>query len=362
MVKSFTTKKRIKIFGDLDFQCVLIFALALFGSSRSEADTQAGLEDEARAVHHQGKGDSEDECETHVFMALMDLSALNIGGAISNGYHAYGNYLNSQKMNNLGGQAKGLNKGMDSLVNTMQRAGAELSAKGVNRGATDVSGSSKFVPNDRLYQGELGKVAAEFEQRSGMKREEVLAHLKDAHDHGYRWDDPNLASQMEARYNQFAARIPNADFRAGLEKAAEIGRAYPKDTQEKFIGQATDLYNRYFGDTNPATAEAQKQLLAKIESQGTASSSSESSSLPQREKNISTQASDLRKPASVIAGVVAKSKDVGLFIGLNVDSKSAIADYFQDANIGLTEESIFDRVNKKYRSIYKSAKNTSKGE
>ncbi|MGZ3704836.1 MAG: hypothetical protein ACXWP1_02405, partial [Bdellovibrionota bacterium] len=239
MGKGLSTRNRLGMQA-LAASLAVSFATPAFAKNYDYSGTEINQKDAggyASNNYWNGSGDSKDEGVRNLTRALNHLAALDIGGAIHYGYKGYGNYINSQTMDDLD-TASWKKKGtMDSLAgNILSGTSGANGASGItgggdppsqlgpesqnahpHAGSGGASDSSVTAPShtlanmDRsfLYRGETGEVASEFEKKSGMSREELFNQLAAAEASGLSWDDPNVADKMEARYQAFIAKIPN---------------------------------------------------------------------------------------------------------------------------------------------------------
>ena len=310
-----------------------------------------------------GSGDSKDEGVRNGMRALNRLAALDIGGAIHYGYKGYGNYTNSQTMDDLD-SATWKNKGsMDSLSGNLlsgtsggsgitggdtptsmgpEQANAHLPGDS-NTSGTSNSGASSISSHtlssmDRsfLYRGETGDVAAEFEKKSGMSREELFNQMAAAEASGLSWDDPNVMDKMESRYQAFIARIPNKEYRGNIEKMHSLFNL-AKKTQ--FLEEAAAFYKK----TRWGDGSAQKQA-------GNGDATGESSAISADQGGAS--GSGGREPASLLAAQnntdekpKLSKEQMGMYLGLEGTHGDDLKDL-----IG-SEDSIFHVVSKRYRKL-----------
>lgn len=278
-----------------------------------------------------GSGDSKDEGVRNAMRALNHLAALDIGGAFHYGYKGYGNYINSQRMDDLDSRSWKNKDALNSVNN------------GMIHGAS-APHPHKLSDMDKsfLYRGETGDVAAEFEKRSGMSREEFFDHLAAAEDSGLSWDDPNVVSKMEQRFQTFVARIPNQEYRANLEKAQSMISLAKKVS---LLEEGLSFYKKMrwgdgasqvaAGETNGNAPEA---LVA-----GPEASTSEASRNPASESSPSR----LLTPPNPNEGMPKLAKDqMGMYLGLEGTHADELGDIM--ANV---DETIFHLISKRYRKL-----------
>lgn len=156
-----------------------------------------------------GSDESLQQSTGYAMTALMDLSNLNIQGAVNNGMTAYGKYRNSETLDKLGDQ-------------NVRNAGAlsSVGSEAPSRAPT-VTTFRRLDPSF-LQKGKFAEVAAEFEKRSGMKRETFLNQLADVSEKKISRKDPQLVDKVVGRFESFISKIPNKDFRGNLQKGVKM--------------------------------------------------------------------------------------------------------------------------------------------
>lgn len=319
------------------------FAL-LFSAPAAAEVNQATAQGNAANVNHRGSDDDLDEATTNGMQALMNLASLNIPGAFSKGYEAYGNYINSQKLDELEAKTKNLKNSMTSV--TAGAVGANDKNKGVAGvdSRSEVTGTTTFsrLSPDFLYQGKAAAVAEEFEKRTGMKREEFLMHLGSATDAKLNFDDPDLMNKLEQRYQAFKARVTNKDFRDGLEKVEGL---FPQALRQKALSEIQSLYvgarngkdDARLASSSAGAASTAPIVVADRTEMPAAPAVGEA---PKIESN--------RAPASEKA--TPTGEKLGMFIGLQGNS-DALKDFFASSAAAGNEDSIFKIVSLRYRKL-----------
>jgi hypothetical protein len=314
-----------------------------------------------------GSGDSKDEGVRNAYRALNRLASLDIGGAIHYGYKGYGNYINSQRMDDLD-TLSWKNKGsMDSYaaapvsgrstVTGTPGSGDTPSQVGPEREAAHVGpegrAASKGLSNlDRsfLYRGETGEAAAEFERRSGMNREALFNELVAAEASGLSWDDPNLMDRMESRYKAFVQKIPNQEYRANIEKMHDM---FSLAKKAQVFEEGAAFYKKMrWGDGGDKVAAAAAGPESKVTGEGAAADASGEGKgdVAGAERNPASDSA----PAAVTAAqaktddpkVASLTKDqMGMYLGLDGTKGDELKDFLGQ------EDSIFHVVSKRYRKL-----------
>ena len=278
----------------------------------------------------------------------MSLASLNIPGAFHYGYTAYGQYNNSQELDDLKART-------NSLKNSMASNGAKplgTDNSGISGGAPGQNTFSR-LNSEFLYKGEAANVAAEWEKRTGMRREEFLQQLASASESGLFWDDPNLMQKLEQRYQAFKAKVTNKDFLASMEK---IEGMYPSAARNKLLAQAYEKYQEF--KKTPFQGGAESKIA---EAPVAADTKNDAKAVVAETKTINapTAALNSREPASDQINMKDK---LGSFIGVDSEKDKAFDELMQGAKSAqpIDNESIFQRVSNKYRLIFagfqKSAK------
>jgi hypothetical protein len=210
-------------------------------------------------------------------------------------------------------------------------------------------GSGKMMDMDRtfLYRGETGEVAAEFEKRSGMSREEFFNQIAAAADSGLSFDDPNLMDKMEKRYQSFVDRIPNQEYKSNLEKAHSM-LSLVKKTQ--FLQELAGHYvkNRWGAGEDP-------QQTAKGEANGKGSAVTAASGGAEKsngaDRGPASEALPLARLARIDDNTPKLSKDqMGMYLGLEGSHSDELRDVMGSL-LGADSDSIFRLVSKRYRKL-----------
>jgi hypothetical protein len=315
-----------------------------------------------------GSDDSIDEATNNAMKAFMNLAALNIPGAISKGYQAYGNYLNSEKMDDLEARSKANRGSMTSIVNNIMSAGQSKGASGGEGNQSGVSGKVySQMDTGFLYKGETAETAAEFEKKTGMKREDFFKHMAAGLDSHPTWDDPNLVQKLEAHFNNFKNAVPNKEFRDGLQAAQD---SIPNFARNKIMGEIAGFYADATKGWNKATdktmlAQSNVSAAGPADNRAPASADGAAAATPAGGGAVAgtgaSQAPALPAAAEKIAASVASGKSMsapsrdvdGVFIGLRTgDSAGAIKDFLSSpTSLASEQETLFKTVSKRYRLL-----------
>jgi len=194
----------------LTFICITAGSKAFANLTQEEAVYQASL------VQKQGSDASLKQSTTSAMRGLMDLSEQKRASAIQHGYKAYGQFVNSEDMDymNLKNQLTYYKLHTENILNSKagsaSRAPLEIVKTTYNR-----------LDTQFLREGEAGKVADEFEKKSGMKRDQFLKIMARASESTISPSDPKLVDKVISRFEGFVKEIPNAEFRQGIEKSIQ---------------------------------------------------------------------------------------------------------------------------------------------
>jgi hypothetical protein len=218
---------------------------------------------------------------------------------------------------------------------------------GVKSGSGEASTVTSFsrLKSDFLYKGEAAAVADEFEKRTGMKRDEFLMHLGSATDARLNFDDPQLMSKLEQRFQAFKARVTNKEFRAGLDKAESF---FPQPVREKLLGEIQSFYVNSWKNDKPGGTALASAAAIPPSNESVADNAPSTTAAPDADNTKETP--KFRTLASESKPTPASGEKLGLFIGLNNNS-DALKDLFQSAGIDADEDSIFKIVSLRYRKL-----------
>jgi hypothetical protein len=318
--------------------------------------------------YYNGSGDSKDEGVRNAMRALNRLASLDIGGAIHYGYKGYGNYTNSQRMDDLD-SAAWRNKGtMDSAAAALlsgssggSGTGGDYAStigpeqdpahlrngggrKGIN-GASGISKSHMLSDMDRgfLYRGETGEVAAEFEKKSGMSRETFFNELAATEASGLSWDDPNVMDKMESRYRDFVQKIPNKDYRANIEKMHDMFNLAKKS---QLLEEAAAFYkNARWGNGGDKLAKQAKDARDAAKLAEATPLQSGSASDGDRSPASEAPVSALAKGEDGAKLPKLTKEQMGMYLGLEGTHGDELKDFIGQ------EDTIFRVVSKRYRKL-----------
>ncbi len=301
----------------------LAFAMAISTSTFANDVTQNTSFQTTDVTNRQASDQSLQHSTSYAMTALMDLGNLNVPSAVNNGMTAYGKYRNSETLDRLGDQ----NAYRSSALSSAGSAAPAVMRK------TDTT--FRRLDPSFLRQGKFNEVASEFEKRSGMKRETFLNQMSEISEKKIKRSDPQLVDKVIGRFESFISKIPNADFRANLEKGVKM---VPESVRTGIISKAVQ---KFANPMNAATSAAGNELPI---------TPAENKAAPVAAEKVETPvvAEAPMEPAAPVADLSASSRAPAAAD----DGKNPLGNIIQAAiDTQETEVSIFQQVSKKYRSL-----------
>ena len=230
----------------------LSFTLTL--TSAHADPSQLRYQVDAAELHDRASDLSMESATGHAMVAVVNLAAMNIGGAVSNGYAAYGNYRNSEGLDtatdrniraahsyeSLSGTGAGTAK--FEVAHKTTAAAPEAEEKTGAKRTTFRRLNRKF-----LREGKMNEIAAEFEAKSGMSRDQFFDALATISEQKISAKDPEVVEKAIGRFRAFIELVPNPEFKAGLAKALD---SVPDTVQKGFVAQAISKAINFVADGN----------------------------------------------------------------------------------------------------------------
>jgi hypothetical protein len=339
--------------------------LSLFFSSPSHSNAlnQNAANEAAARTQRRGSDQSMVASNNSAMRAVMNLATLNIPGAFSNGYRAYGEYINSEKLDslearNLKEQSKYTTLGVKRNTPNSGGPGSLPSGSGGSSAVKALAPSAQ-APNaggttfsrldpSFLYEGETDGVAAEFEKKSGMKRETFLKHIASATDSDIHWNDPNLMAKLEARFQAFVADVPNPEFRSGLQRAASL---FPSGARIEVLQKLAGFYqdaNKSWNGSDGSSQLAEKNLSSGKLDMGLNADNDRSPASQEGHVVAATSSLPAESSSTEALTKANPARGASLYIGLRADAQTTLQDFLPSDQ---KEESIFQIINKKYRQL-----------
>lgn len=295
-------------------------ALLLIQNAWSEEVTQNTSFQTVDVTNRKASDASLQHSTSFAMTALLDLGNLNIPSAVNNGMTAYGKYRNSETLDRLGDE----NTYRSSILSS---AGTETPVFK----KTDTT--FRRLDPSFLRQGKFNEVASEFEKRSGMKRETFLTQLSDVSEKKIRRSDPQLVDKVVGRFESFISKIPNADFRANLEKGVKM---VPESVRSGIIAKAVQKFATPAGPTSP---EPPTTPVVAQEEKAPANVS------PETVAALEAPAAPVTPSAPEVSPVPSREPS-------STDGKNPLGNIIQAAiDTQENEISIFQQITKKYRSL-----------
>ncbi len=214
------------------------------------AITQAEALAEAAAVNRSGSDQSLQNSTTSAMRAMLELNNQNRPGAVKNGYQAFGEFRTSEDLDAV--RMENRIRQIDLFTNNVS-IHTPVPSWAKNREVYTTT-FARLDPKF-LHKGEAGKVADEFERKSGMKREAFLKKLAQASESTISSDDPNLTEKVIGKFASFVDDIPNAEFRNNVKKQID---STSRKSQAKLIRDGArhiwDVLASYGGSVAPKIA------------------------------------------------------------------------------------------------------------
>lgn len=295
-----------------------------------------------------GSDDSMEAATDSVMVAIMNLAALNIPGAFSNGYKAYGQYINSEKMDDVEAKALKRRGSMASIGNNIVNTAA-LNTAGKNVGqGSGVSGTTTFSRLDPkfLYKGKTNEIATEFERQSGMRRETLLKHMASATDSDLNYSDPNLLHKLEARFEAFKADVPNKDFRGGLERAANM---FPHSARVETLDKLSTMYTAAWKGSPQESQSSVASAGTNAPAPGPASAP-ESTMISTSINAAAVPIQDEKTTGRTIASAPVLKEAAFIGIGSGKNSQEMVNEFLSTPTPS-EMESIFTKVSRRYKIL-----------
>lgn len=302
----------------------------------------------AAAVNRSGSDESMQNSTTSAMQAMLELNNQNRPGAMKNGYKAFGEYRTSENLDIV--RMKNRIRQIDLFTNNVSiHTKVPAWAKNKEVFATTYSRlDPKF-----LRQGEAGKIADEFEKKSGMKREVFLKHMAKASESNISDKDPNLTEKVLGRFASFVDEIPNEEFRSNVKKQIE---AVSPDSQASLIRDGVehlfDVLAKYGVSVAPKVALLPEPAPYEATRAPSSVASSPSAFTGVMEAPRSARAEDplLASKKNFVQEMASQDAD---FRGLGREKFSGdpIGSVMQTALEEQSETSIFRQVSRRYRAV-----------
>jgi hypothetical protein len=335
--------------GNRSYKLWMIVAVACLGASGPAfADySQAAALLEAANVQKQGSDSSLQNSTTQAMQGLMDLAAQKRASAIQHGYKAYGQYLNSEELDNNRLVSK---TRFYDIYTSARRDGVKPALKFEIEPTESYTTTYNRLDPKFLYEGEAGKVAAEFERKSGMKREAFLKIMARASESTISPSDPKMVDKVFTRFEAFVKEIPNDDFRKSVEKAIqEVPATVRSGMIAKGVQKVAELMAKGSGDKNNLALAPKADFT---ERKPAASVAVAAVSLPAEEAPTLAAATESPPEPGAINMKMMVPSESG-YRGLEKEKFTGdlIGSVMQTALDEQKEETIFKQVSKRYRAL-----------
>lgn len=321
--------------------------LLCLAPQEARAITQAEALAEAAAVNRQGSDESMQNSTTSAMRAMLEMNNQNRPGAIKNGYQSFGEYRTSQDLDIV--RMENRIRQIDLFTNNV-KIGAPIPQWA--RSTEVYKTTYNRLDPKFLRHGEAGRVADEFERKSGMRREVFLRKMGAASESTISADDPKLVEKVMGKFASFVDDIPNKEFRENVQK--QIDSVTPKSHATLIRDGAKRIWDvlSSYGVASPAKVAAVVPG-GPGEVSRTPASASTVASAPAA--NAFTGVAPVVRPesaASASKGAFFKEMapdDANL---KNLDlTKDPVGSAMQAALEDQGEMTIFKQVSKKYRAV-----------
>lgn len=300
------------------FILVALAAAPAFAANINQTNAQQAAEN----LNRQGSDQSMQNATTSAMKALMHFEQGEMPSAISNGMNAYGKYRNSEDLDKMGDK------------NTLNQASmGSLDGSSVSGAVKKTSTTFRRLDPSFLRQGEAGKIAAEFEQRTGMKREDFLKEMSNVSEQKISRNDPHLMEKVFERFEGFVKKIPNAEFRNHVQQRVD---SVPATVRNGLIGKAIGKFASFLSGGGGGAPEAP---VAQVPTPAPTAGKAEAAPVA---APAATATSAVTAPTAT--ATQAKSSD---------DSKNALLGNVLNAamNSQAVEPTIFEMVTRQYREL-----------
>jgi hypothetical protein len=160
---------------------------------------------------------------------------------------------------------------------------------------------------------------------------------------------------LEARWQAFKERIPNKDFKAGLERAEAMA---PNSIRAKMMGEAMTFYNDSYKSDGSKVAQAPgaPQELAAATTLAPAAKAAPTAAVVIPTPGAAPTAEATASGDRTIASLAAPDKEgvyprtMGMYIGIS-QNEDALNSLVQGANGAGEGETIFKAVSLRYRKL-----------
>lgn len=282
----------------------------------------------AQKINKAASDESLQHSTTNAMKALLELNKHNRPGAMSSGYKSYGQFRNSEDLDHLRLKNAISTLRMDSAAtNLPQRSGW------IAPPLSDFMTSFRRLDTKFLREGEAGKVADEFEKKSGMKREAFLKVLAHASDNAIYPDDSQLVDKVLSRLEGFVKEIPNPEFRGNIEREIQ---SVPQTIRTGLVAKAVGKFTAFFAGASMSPSEA---MLAPKESKDpvTTLAPPAATAVKAEKASIDPPVSAVRNPAFLSDAVANSTDTLGRVIEAALEEQKA--------------DSIFKQISKRYRIL-----------
>lgn len=226
------------------FVVAALLALPAHASSVPETLTQAEAQALAAKANAAGADQSLQTSTTRAMQALIQFSDSDITGAVKSAVRAYGSFKTGEDFDRMRKRNILTKAGLGSsgTLTVTEEDGAFLASRT----------SYRRLNPEFLGQGEAAKIAEEFEKKTGIKRKDFLEQLANASEAKLYVNDPKLFEKVQADFNAFVDKIPNAEFKAKVKGAVDL---IPDLTKNQLLATAVQKAVQLAAKTMPSQSD-----------------------------------------------------------------------------------------------------------
>lgn len=313
----------------------IIFALLFSAPLRAQdnaapAMNQAEAQKLAAQVSEAGSDKSLQSSATIAMQALIKFGEKDLTGAATGAYNAYGKFKNAENLDRL--------KKQNLLTKASMGSAEQLNLTEQEVAFLQTSTSFRRLSPEFFGSAENAAIAAEFEKKTGIRRQDFLEMLASAAENKLYVSDPRLAEKVEAEFEGFLKKIPNASFRASVKDSMSV---VPSLTRHKLLVQAVQKMVQVAGQfgSGENTSEKEALVIANL----TAAANRQPAAAADEAIPAATS---LNPPRSLNSDEIAKVQGGQVGGALKLDSVVSDAIRF-DAD----KETIFQIVSRRYRLL-----------
>ena len=328
---------------------LLVFIGTIVSAHALAIQSQEEAFHEAAVMQKEASDASLQNSTVSAMRGLMDLAAQNRSGAIQNGYKAYGQYRTSEDLDVLRMKSR-LNfyKAAANVENVVISSAGKYKIEPL----TDYKTTFARLDPNFMREGEAGKVADEFEKKTGMKRDKLLKIMAKASESTISPSDPKLVDKVISRFEGFLKEIPNEEFRKNVQKTIdEVPATMRTGMIAKGVQKIAEIMAKMPADKSSIVAKAAPaEAERKPAAVATAEAPAATAPTPEPSEDAAEAAA---RHAAATANVRMMPTESG-YKGLekeNFAKSDMLGSVMQTALEEQKEDTIFKQVSKRYRAM-----------